>query len=339
MTLYHWDLPMWTHSYGGWENSRIVDDFAAYTEVVVKALSDRVGYWLTFNEPTCFVGAGYLEGFHAPFRKVPEKVPEVSRNVLLAHGKAVQVIRACAKRPAKISLAISGGGTYPYPGSAENILRAKESCYKGDSIMTYSWWADPAYLGRIPDGLRAVLSDEDIEVIHQELDFFGFNIYNADNFCGMSMEELRRRYPGMPRSGLQWPITPKSMYYIAKWNYERYRRPLMICENGYSGLDWHSVDGKVHDPQRVDYMTRYLLELEHAISEGVQVLGYHYWALLDNMEWCEGYDPRFGLIYVDYHTLERTLKDSAHFYRELIQSNGDTLHAIKNPHPLGLFDD
>ena len=125
-----------------------------------------------------------------------------------------------------------------------------------------------------------------------------------------------------------WNITPTVLYWSPRFMYERYHLPILITENGTTCADWVCLDGKVHDGQRADFIARYLLELEKAIDEGIPVIGYQYWSIMDNFEWNSGYDCRFGLIYVDYRTLERTIKDSARFYTEVIQTNGERLHHI-----------
>ena len=131
-------------------------------------------------------------------------------------------------------------------------------------------------------------------------------------------------YTGSPRTQMGWSIDPKVLYWSPKFMYERYKLPIIMSENGYSGTDIISLDGKVHDPQRVDYITRYLRELSRAADE-VPVMGYFYWSAMDNFEWAEGYTPRFGLIYVDYRDQKRILKDSAYFYKNVIETNGENL--------------
>ena len=132
-------------------------------------------------------------------------------------------------------------------------------------------------------------------------------------------------YQGCPRSNFGWNLTPQSLYYSSKFWHERYGLPVLITENGYAGCDHVMLDGKVHDPQRQDWMHRYLLELKRAVDDGIPVLGYTYWSIMDNFEWAEGYDLRFGLVHIDYRTQKRTVKDSAYWYREVIAANGENL--------------
>ena len=320
VTLYHWDLPMWAYEMGGWESERISDLFAEYTRIVVDALSDRVQYWMTVNEPQCFIGAGYLGGVHAPFLQVPEKMPALLRNYMLAHGKSALVIRQNAKKTPKIGMAPVGSGYTPADNSPEEIERARELTYQ--DMFGLALWLDPIILGEVPDMLKGLLSEEDLQIIHQPLDFFGFNIYNSQNYEDQNADKGYQGYDGMPRTAMGWAVTPECLYWMPKFHYERYHLPILITENGMANLDWVSLDGAVHDPQRIDYLRRYLRELEKAIDEGVPVIGYQYWSIMDNFEWADGFDRRFGLIYVDYRTGKRTLKDSAHEYARIISVNG-----------------
>ncbi len=317
-TLYHWDLPMWLYHRGGWQNPKSPDLFAQFAEVVAQALGSKVPYWMTINEPQCFVGLGYRTGVHAPFCREPSQIGVISRNVMLAHGKAVQAIRRCAAKPVKIGMAPSCPVVTPFhPGSA-GVEEARAATYAPETgVMGTSWWSDPIVLGRVPEGLKNVLSKEDMRTICQPLDFYGFNTYNSLNEGGT--------YPGMPRTSMGWPITPEVLYWAPKFHFERYGLPILITENGMANNDFVMLDGKVHDPQRIDYIHRYLRCLKKTSEEGIPILGYTYWAAMDNFEWAEGFDRRFGLIYVDYRTLRRIPKDSAWDYGEIIRTNGDSV--------------
>lgn len=326
VTLYHWNLPMWIHEKGGWENPDIVEYFQEYTRIVVSNLSDQVRYWITLNEPQCVVSLGYENGVHAPFMQKPEEIPAITRNILLAHGAAVRTIRKYAVLPPLVGMAPTGTVVTPFDNSEEQIAWAKEktfSTFLGCSGNV--WWADPAVLGRVPETLADVLSKEDIEKIHEPLDFYGFNCYYSLNFLGFEGINDLREYPGMPRTSLGWPITPESLYWMPRFLYERYQLPILITENGMANLDFPMADGGVHDPQRIEYIRCYLKELKRAADEGIPVIGYQYWSIMDNFEWAEGYDPRFGLIYVDYKTQKRIPKDSAFFYAEVIRTNGENI--------------
>jgi beta-glucosidase len=199
---------------------------------------------------------------------------------------------------------------------------------------SYSWYADPAVLGHYPeDGLRifgdAVPAgwEADMETIRQPLDFFGTNIYHGTRVTtgpdGAAVTVPR--YHRAPHTHSTWPVTPSALRWGPRFLHERYGLPIVVTENGMSGHEWVSLDGAVHDPQRIDYHRRYLRELRLAIGDGVPVTGYFPWSWIDNFEWQSGYQHRFGLIHVDFETLVRTPKDSARWYAEVIRTNGACL--------------
>lgn len=333
-TLFHWNLPMWLHEKGGWHNPKISDYYAAYVKIVIDALSDKVSYWMTINEPLCFIGVGYVFGTHAPFEKIedPERIRTeaaiLSKNALLAHGKGVQVIREHAVLPPKVGMALNGGLYVPWEETEEGIREAKEQTFAENSTLGgIRWWADPMILGTAPAILADVISKEEMKTICQPLDFFGYNCYNASNYDEPQKSGMKNPhvYPGQPRTAMDWPITPDALYWAVRFFTERYNLPVLITENGMANLDFVMSDGEVHDPQRIEYLKGYLKGLKRAVDEGYSVVGYMYWSILDNFEWAEGYDKRFGLVYVDYRTQKRTVKDSAKWYADVIRKNGENL--------------
>lgn len=315
VTLYHSDMPLWVRDMGGWDNEEVSDAFAEYAETVVTALSPKVKYWFTLNEPQCFVTDFTGQNPSGDVKKA-------TRTVLLAHGKAVQAIRRCSVQPAQVGLAIMGICLHPVPGALdENMARAMTFSDKG-GVMGMSWWLDPMMLGTTPAPLQDTLTAEDLQVIHQKLDFFGVNSYFPANYHDGPHRINPLVKPGMPRMQMGEVISGDIIYYVSKFSYERYGLPILITENGLCQGDFPSLDGKVHDPQRQDYIHRYLIWLRKAIEEGIPVLGYMYWSIMDNFEWSFGYDYRYGLVYVDYTTQQRIPKDSAAYYGEIIRSNG-----------------
>lgn len=338
VTLHHWNYPMALFHKGGWKNDESSDWFEAYTKVIVDKLSDRVQHWMTFNEPQLFIGAGLHIGFHAPFEQNSQAdMMKIYKNAFLAHGKAVSVLRKYAKMKPIIGMAPTGPVYLPTDGSKEALEEARNKSFainKDNYSMSNAWWADPIMLGKFAPGSEEIFGDDlpsftedEWAMISQPLDFYGFNVYEAISNPAQNKEGYDEcSYMGSPHTAMDWNITPEVLYYSTKFLYERYQKPIMITENGMANHDWVSLDGKVHDPQRIDFVNRYLLELEKAINEGIPVLGYQYWSIMDNYEWTFGYDKRFGMIYVDYQTQKRTLKDSALWYREVIQTNGDSLH-------------
>lgn len=334
ITIFHWNLPMWIHEKAGWNCDRVSEYFLEYTKILVEEFSSKVAYWMTLNEPCCFIGLGYLIGTHAPFengigdRSNPECIKEMhkklgilSRNAMLAHGKAVSYIRYHAKKEPKIGMAFNGLLYEPKSESVEDIQEAYEKTFERRvSFGNVNWWADPILLGKLPKGLEEYISKEDLKTICQPLDFFGYNCYNTSNYEDGGGYNLDVKQ-GMPRTAMEWPITPSALRWAAKLFYERYQLPILITENGMANYDFIMSDGKVHDPQRIEYMKGYLSGLHQAMEEGIPVIGYMYWSILDNFEWAEGYDKRFGLVYVDYTTQKRIPKDSAYWYAEVIKTN------------------
>lgn len=329
ITLYHWDLPMWAYRKGGWLHDGISDLFADYAKAVVEALSDRVTYWLTLNEPQVFVGAGYNRGTHAPFLQVGEVGIEiVTRNVLLAHGKAVQMIRKYAKKPPKVGFAPSARCYTPTENTPQAIEEARFKSFERSTTHTGNiWWESPIVCGEALAEQKHFLSAEDLKVIHQPLDFFGVNIYESRNYLAKGEETAQQRAKwGQPRTPMGWAVTPEILYWLPKFYYDRYKLPILITENGTANSDVISLDGAVHDPQRADFVARYLAHLKMAVDEGVPVIGYQYWSLMDNFEWDKGYAMRFGMIFIDYaNGCRRIPKDTAKYYSEVIRTNGECL--------------
>ena len=330
ITLFHWDYPQALFERGGWLNPDSPKWFADYARLVVERLSDRVGHWITLNEPQVFIGYGHREGRHAPGLELTWRdTLQAGHHSLLAHGMAVQAIRSSARTPSKIGYSPVGMPAMPRSDAAEDIEVARRLTFgmRDRTLWTNAWWMDPIFLGHYPeDGLAVFGSDaphgpsSDFDIIRQPVDFFGVNTYMAfhpiHEGCGDG-------WPiGHPRSAFDWPVTPEALYYGPKFFYERYGRPIVITENGVSCRDWISLDDKVHDPQRIDFLARYLRALHRGGCEGVPVEGYFQWSMLDNFEWAEGFKERFGLVFVDYPTQRRLLKDSAYWYQQVIATNG-----------------
>ncbi len=323
VTVFHWDLPLWVYRKGGWMSEKIVPLFGAYTKILVDALSDRVSYWMTINEPGCFIMNGYMQGEHAPFKRDYFSLNRLTRNCMLAHAEAVKTIRKYAKKEPFVGAAFSSGAFVPEEESLDSIEKArKNSVETGNGVLGNRWWMDPMILGKPVHayGIYAT-KQKDMEGFCQPLDFMGLNIYTSFNYADWGTG-TKKPYPGIARNALGWVIDERVMYWNVRFIYERYHLPIMITENGVAENDVISLDGKVHDPQRIDFIRRYLGQLKRAINEGIPVIGYQHWSVMDNFEWSQGYDPRFGLIYVDYPTQKRIIKDSAWEYKKIIESNG-----------------
>ena len=337
VTLFHWDYPYELYCRGGWLNPDSPQWFAEHAGVVVEALSDRVVHWMTLNEPQCFIGLGHSDGVHAPGDKLGfAQVLRAAHHALLAHGRAVQAIRSNARVASQVGFAPVAMVKFPATDRPEDIEAARSAMFSitERTCFNNTWWLEPVLRGRYPeDGLELFgaavpqIRDGDMETICQPLDFFGTNVYQgtpvrADEH---GQPQVVPHPVGHPLTAFRWPVTPEALYWAPRLFWERYGLPIFITENGMSNVDWVSLDGKVHDPQRIDFLNRYLLQLRKAIEDGVDVRGYFQWSIMDNFEWAEGYKQRFGLIYVDYPTQKRIMKDSAHWYREVIASNGASL--------------
>lgn len=344
VTMYHWELPQKLQEQGGWLNENIIEWFGEYARIVAENFSDLAEYIFTLNEPQCFVGLGYLNGVHAPGLKLePAKVFQIAHNALRAHGMAVKQLRKYAKQPLKIGYAPTCGVAYPYTNAPEDIEAAKSVYFGFDQPIenwtwNVAWFADPVFLGHYPkEGLDKFkdylpeITEADMELIHQPIDFMGQNIYNGYYIRkdADGKPEYVGRPAGFPKTGTNWPVTPECLYWGVKFLHERYQVPIYITENGMGCHDQIASDGCVHDSNRIDFLDKYLSSLQKACDEGVDVRGYFLWTFLDNFEWDKGYSERFGLVYVDYATQKRIAKDSAYWYQKVMETNGGILSVNK----------
>ncbi len=333
ITLFHWETPYELYKRGGWMNPDIAEWFGEYVAVLSDRYSDRVKHFFTLNEPQCFVGLGFVNGVHAPGVKLQIRDTfEMSHNVLRAHGRAVQALRAKAHQPLDIGYAPTSGVAYPATDSPEDIEAAKKVYFGAQEDLrnwhwNVAWWSDPVIFGAYPEeflkkyeAFLPRITDADMKLISEPIDTYAQNIYNGYQVrAGKDGKpEVLKRYDGFPKTGSSWPVTPEVLYWGPRFLCERYQKPFYITENGMSCHDWVSKDGKVHDYNRIDFTQRYLDHLAKAANE-YDIRGYFYWSLLDNFEWNLGYSERFGLVHVDYETQKRTWKDSAFWYRDMIK--------------------
>jgi beta-glucosidase len=340
-TLYHWDLPLALFERGGWRSRDTAHAFADYAEVVARRLGDRVRWWVTQNEPWCSAYLGYVEGLHAPgIRGDVQAAVDVGHHVLLAHGLAVPRIRAHAAPGARVGIALN---LFPiFAGDARSAtLRAVERAHRFHN----RWFLDPLFRGEYADGLFQDLGaapppmeDGDLQTIAVPTDFLGVNYYNrwivragtpaAGAPAGTPAAiEYVTAPPDATVTTMGWEVYPHGVALVLEEVARSYRPPaILITENGASFDDVWNGNGLVRDPKRIRYLREHLDAVDGALSHGVPVVGYFVWSMFDNFEWAEGYSKRFGMVYVDYETQRRIVKDSGRWYAGFIAAQR-ALHA------------
>jgi beta-glucosidase len=326
ITLYHWDLPAALE--GGWQERSTAYAFADYAGYISDQLSDRVGHFITTNEFQSIVEGGYLGGLHAPGLRLPQaQVRQVGHHAVLAHGLAVQAIRARAKRAVKVGLAENTNSPVPVIETAENIAAAR----KAMRLMN-RWYLTAILEGEYPEdnltasSKRPTVEAGDMAIIHSPIDFVSLNIYAPtyvraapERPSGYAIVSMAKSHPSM---GLAWlKMGPEAAYWTPRLVSELWKpKSLFISENGCPSSDI-LVNGEVNDTDRVMFLRNYISNVQHAVRDGYPVDGYFAWSLLDNFEWAEGYSQRFGIHYVDFATQTRTPKLSALWLREVIKGN------------------
>jgi beta-glucosidase len=328
-TLFHWDLPQALQDTGGWESRDTVKAFADYAGYTAGVLSDRVKHFMTINEMRSFVELGYGNGVHAPGLKLDAKrLAQLTHNVVLAHGMAVQSIRAHSKAATKVGMADNATATTPVIETSEHIAAARKAMREENAmfltVVEEGRYTD-LYLKRL--GANAPkFTAEEMDIIKSPMDFVGLNVYQptyvraADSEGGYSVVQPPASYPHMYSDWLT--VGPEALYWSPKLVADIWKvKEIYITENGASSTDRLASDGQIYDTDRVMYLRNYMTQMHRAISEGVPIKGYFLWSLLDNYEWADGYEKRFGIVYVDFTTQKRTPKLSASFYKDVIRSN------------------
>jgi beta-glucosidase len=335
ITLFHWDTPQALEDAGGWHSRETAELAGLYAAAVAEHFKNRVKHYFTLNEPQCFIGLGYETGLHAPGKTLePADLFICWHNAMLAHGLMAKAVRSSAA-DVQIGIASAGQIAFPHSKSQDDVSAAKRatfstSAYAPSVLFTHQAFLDPILLERYPDEpffTGGSFNPADFSLIHQPIDFVGLNCYSGvEAAAGEDGETvIVPPYRGYPRTALKWPVTPEILRYGPLWTCERYHLPVYITENGLSCNDRIFLDDRVHDPERVDFLHRYLCELRKACADGADVRGYFHWSLTDNFEWSNGYKERFGLVYVDYPTQRRILKDSAFWYAGVVKTNGAEL--------------
>lgn len=318
VTLYHWDLPEYWQQQGGWQNRRTAYAFAQYAQIVANALGDLVYSYATLNEPFCSAYLGYEVGVHAPGLTSHLAGRHAAHHLLLGHGLAMQALRQHASH-AKLGVVINIGPCYPASPAAADVLAAKRA-----DDYHHHWYLQPLLEGQYPalaDELSAWLPEhyqQDLTTIAQPLDFIGINYYTRNVYqhsaCALGFAGVAAAASDVtqgPLTDMGWEVFADGLYQLLTELHQRYQLPpVLITENGAAMVDVLS-EGEVADWERVDYFQQHLLAVDRAINDGVDVQGYFAWSLLDNFEWAEGYLKRFGIVYVDYASQQRILKQSA----------------------------
>jgi beta-glucosidase len=329
-TLYHWDLPQALQDRGGWESRDTAEAFAAYAGFAASRLGDRVAHFFTLNEMRTFIELGYGNGAFAPGLALPrQRLYQARHNAVLAHGLAVQAVRANSRRDVRVGMAENIVAALPAVETLKNIRAAEIATREMNAayltVMLEGRYTDAYLAAAGADAPR--FTEGDLKTISTPVDFVGLNIYAPgayvraiDEAPGYSAIPLPRSYPHMESRWLTFG--PETLYWAPRQVAKLWKvKDIYITENGTSAADQPAADGEVYDIDRVMFLRQYLAQLRRATSEGVPVRGYFVWSLLDNFEWLEGYSIRFGLHHVDYQTLKRTPKLSASFYKKLIARN------------------
>jgi beta-glucosidase len=327
-TLYHWDLPQALEERGGWPARDTAEAFAEYVDVVSERLGDRVRHWITQCEPWVVSWLGYGMGEHAPGRTSDVDALAAAHHVLLSHGLAAEVLRRRSSE-AKVGITIDLVAFHPLTDS-----QADADAVKRLDGSRNRWILDPVLRGEYPaDMLEAFapilppIEDSDLSTIAAPLDFLGVNYYTrsvvrADSDNG---EPVMVDAEDVERTAMGWEVYPDGLFELLVRLHDEYELPpLYVTENGAAYAD-HRSNGTVEDPRRISYVERHLDAIAHAIDDGIPVHGYFLWSLLDNFEWAMGYSCRFGIVYVDFATLERVPKASYRWYRDLIAAQRSSL--------------
>ena len=330
VNLFHWDLPQALQDAGGWVNRESADWFAEYARVVFERLGDRVRRWITANEPRVAAFLGYGSGLHAPGLHDYTRAYQAAHHLLLAHGKAVQVFRA-GGQDGRIGVVHDLAHFIPASDREEDVAACRRA-YEQD----IGQFLEPIFRRRYPEALhrwigpqRPRVEDGDMDVIGQPIDFLGINYYKTHRVSfAIGEAPLNARLepvsaPGWGLTEMGWGVNPAGLKAVLLDVMETYDNPpIYVSENGCAFPDAPDEDGFVADWARVNYLRGHVRAIHEAIQVGADVRGYFVWSLMDNLEWAMGYGPRFGIVRVDFETLERVPKRSALWYSDVIARKG-----------------
>lgn len=337
-TLYHWDMPEALLNRGGWLVRDTAYAFAEYAEVVARRLGDRVDWWLTHNEPWCSAYLGYAEGVHAPGLRDKQLAVTAGHHILLSHGLSVPRLRAHLTSQAQVGIALDFYPVYAADDRPETLLAVK----RADTFRN-RWFLEPIFRGNYPEDLfinmeviPPTFHADDLSIISTPIDFLGVNYYSRmvvqNNLDSLSTSEHKpsdnsyeaiEHIPGASYTEMGWEVFPAGLANILTRIHREYApKAIVVTESGAAFNDQWDGNDTIHDQQRIDYLQQHIQIVAQVIRQGVPIKGYFVWSFLDNFEWAEGYRKRFGLVYVDYPTQHRIIKDSGRWYSSFVASQG-----------------
>jgi beta-glucosidase len=326
VTLYHWDLPSDLQREGGWVVRDTAQRFADYVAIVADRLGDRVQNWITHNEPWVVAFLGNLEGIHAPGWRDLGAAMQVMHHTLLSHGLAVPILRAKGGKDTQVGITLNFGPAYPASNKPEDLAAAKRHDGYANRLFM-----DPLYKGHYPQDIWDLagpyvprVASGDMALISQPIDFVGVNYYTRAVIENAATGWLKTAalHPEGEYTAMNWEVYPQALTDLLVRLHQDYNPgTLYITENGCAYEDTLGPDGCVHDAKRVEYLRQHFVACQRAIAQGVPLKGYFLWSLLDNFEWALGYTRRFGIVYVDFATQQRILKDSAKYYAQVMAAN------------------
>ncbi|TLP44790.1 beta-glucosidase [Cohaesibacter sp. CAU 1516] len=325
LTLYHWELPSALSDLGGWQNRDIADHFADYAEIMITRMGDRLESVATFNEPWCITWLSHYHGIHAPGLRDIRAATRASHHVLLSHAKAVAILRSMEQK--NLGIVLNFEHTTPFDDQESSIEAARiaEGIYN-------RWFLGGLFKGAYPEDVVTYLEpylptgwQDDMAAINAPLDWLGINYYTRNLVVekepceGCTLPNFTSEPGPLPKTEMNWEVYPQGLSALLRWISETHTGalPLTVTENGMANDD-HLIDGEVDDQERIAYLDMHFKAALEVIEDGVPLTGYFVWSFMDNFEWALGYDKRFGIIHVDFDTLERLPKASYHAFKAFL---------------------
>lgn len=329
ITLYHWDLPNELEMQGGWTNRSVVQWFSDYTEVCIKAFGDRVKYWMVLNEPLVFTGAGYFLGVHAPGRKGLNTFLGSAHHAALVQAEGGRIIRGLLPG-ARVGTTFSCSYIQPYGHSRNDTLAANRI----DTLLNRMFVEPLAGMGypyqdlRLLQRMENFVKDGDEARLAFNMDFIGVQNYTRELVSSSVLTPLiharlvKAESRKVETTVMNWEVYPESIYeMLVKFSKYKHFKEIIVTENGAAFPDF-VIEGRINDTKRIDFLGKHIGQVMRARRDGVNVNGYFVWSFTDNFEWAEGFLPRFGLVYIDFSTQKRIIKDSGYWYRKFINELG-----------------